>query len=208
MRQPITIRNETELRQQPTFGPQLDFTLVFVMRFFRAETIFKRSFLTSVNILERATVRRGTMRMYVYSLFLVATFLHFPCNVLATGLSISSRSSAVTKADLWERRVNTSIWLLQNKPCKFFTSSGNCSELKSRARSSMILYTASSGDEKLVAVSPDKIKLVPTSYKAVVVLDPYPLSSFGHPVLVFFIEPSTQSDCNSNRKSTFTRKLL
>lgn len=70
----------------------------------------------------------------------------------------------------------------------------------------MNIYTAES-TEKLLAVSPDKIKLVPTAYEAVLVIDPYPAASFGHPVLVFFIELSTSlADCASNRKSTFIRK--
>jgi hypothetical protein len=72
----------------------------------------------------------------------------------------------------------------------------------------MNVYTASAENDKLIAVSPDKIKLVPTSYEAVLVFDPYPEASFGHPVLVFFIElSSTLADCTSNKKSTFTRKF-
>ena len=75
----------------------------------------------------------------------------------------------------------------------------------------MNVYIASVKDrqrEKLIAVLPDKIKLVPTSYDAVIVFDPYPHASFGHPVIVFFIALSSgPSDCGSNRRSTYTGKF-
>ena len=140
------------------------------------------------------------------ALFLI-TILRASLYVLADTSALPSEASP-TNTLVWERRINASLWLLQNKACRFFTSNGNCSDLRSRPRNAMNLYTASTGSHKLIAVSPDKIKLVPTSYEAVLVLDPYPHSSFGHPVLVFFIEFSrTLADCANNKKSTFTGKF-
>ena len=138
------------------------------------------------------------------ALFLI-TLLRASWNVFADSSSLPSEASP-TNTLIWERRINASLWLLQNKPCKFFMSNGNCTRLRTRPRSTMNLYTASTDNGKLTAVSPDKIKLVPTSYEAVLALDPYPEAEFGHPVLVFFIEASS-TDCSNNRKSTFTRKF-
>ena len=141
------------------------------------------------------------------SAVLVITILRASVYVLANTSALPSEASP-SNTLVWERRINASLWLLQNKACKFFTSNGNCSHLRSRQRSKMNLYTASAENDKLIAVSPDKIKLVPTSYEAVLVLDPYPESSFGHPVLVFFIEVSISlADCDNNKKSTFTGKF-
>lgn len=138
-------------------------------------------------------------------LFLI-TFLQGQRYTFANSSAQPSEASP-SNTLVWERRINASLWLLQNKPCKYFMSNGNCSELRSRARNAMNLYTASAENVKLVAVSPDKIKLVPTSYEAVLVLDPYPEESFGHPVLVFFIEDSSTGSCSNNRKSTVSRKF-
>ena len=74
----------------------------------------------------------------------------------------------------------------------------------------MNVYVASAEKQRgrLTAVLPGKIKLVPTSYDAVLVIDPYPQASFGHPVLVFFIEMSSrQSNCGGNRRSTYTGRF-
>lgn len=204
-RQPIRAKNATELCRLSTFGPQLDFTLVLVRRFFRAESIFKRSNSANVFIL-RVQLQTGKMYSLTTTLFLI-TLLRAPRYMLADSSALPSKASP-TKTLVWERRINASLLLLQNKPCKFFISNGNCTELRSRPRSAMNLYTASAQNAKLIAVSPDKIKLVPTSYEAVLVIDPYPEASFGHPVLVFFTEiSSTLTDCNSNKKSTFARKF-
>lgn len=111
---------------------------------------------------------------------------------------------------VWERRINASLGLIQTKSCNFFIPNGNCTELRRRQRDAMNVYIASAEKKsrgKLRAILPDKIKLVPTSYDAVLVVDPYPEASFGHPVLVFFIElSSSQNDCASNRRSTYTGK--
>ena len=146
------------------------------------------------------------MCLLTTALFLI-TLLRAPRYTFANS---SAQPSEATPSNtlVWERRINASLSLLQNKPCKFFMSNGNCSELRSRAKNAMNLYTASAGNDKLVAVSPDKIKLVPTSYEAVLAIDPYPEASFGHPVLVFFIEHSrTEASCSGNRKSTFESKF-
>ena len=142
------------------------------------------------------------------ALFLI-TLLQTPrFDVFAHSSSVLPSEASPTGTVVWERRINASLWLLQNKACKFFMSNGNCTELRSRTRGAMNLYVASADNDKLVALSPDKIKLVPTSYEAVLVLDPYPEASLGHPILVFFIEYSrTQTDCTNNRKSTFTGKF-
>ena len=145
-------------------------------------------------------------------MYLLTTVLFLITFLQAQRYTFANSSAQPSEASprntlVWERRINASLWLLQNKPCKYFMSNGNCSELRFRSRNAMNLYTASAENAKLVAVSPDKIKLVPTSYEAVLVLDPYPEESFGHPVLVFFIEDSSTGGCSNNRKSTVSRKF-
>lgn len=134
----------------------------------------------------------------------VPRFAHGQPHVPATSTIPSSKTL------VWERRVNASLDLLQTKSCKFFIPNGNCTQLRSLPRSAMNVYVASAEKQRgrLTAVLPGKIKLVPTSYDAVLVIDPYPQASFGHPVLVFFIEMSSrQSNCGGNRRSTYTGRF-
>lgn len=123
---------------------------------------------------------------------------------------VPATSTIPSKTLVWERRINASLDLLQTKPCKFLIPNGNCTQLRSLPRSAMNVYIANAEKQRgrLVAVLPGKIKLVPTSYDAVLVIDPYPQASFGHPVLVFFIEISSRrSNCGGNRRSTYTGRF-
>ncbi len=112
-------------------------------------------------------------------------------------------SNAIHKTDLWQTRVNKAWEMLQDSPCKTLQYGENCTELKSRAKHQMNIYTAGKRRDgnKLVTVLVEKVKGKFTESDAVLVVDPYPDAHFGHTIVVFLVHfDTTKAACQGKGK--------
>ncbi len=109
-------------------------------------------------------------------------------------------SNSIPVTDPWKIRVSKAWEMLQTSPCKKLQYGENCTELKSRAKNQMNIYTAEkeTTNKKLVTVLVEKVKGKFIKSDAVLVVDPYPDAHFGHTIIIFLFHfDKTKAACNS-----------
>lgn len=109
--------------------------------------------------------------------------------------------------EAWQRRVSTTVALLQNNPCRALSRGSQCdpSTFANLDPRTVRLYTAQ-GQKKsklrVVLTEGRRRRLTKHShrndtYDAVFVLDPYPEANFGHIVFIFLVDfDVNQTMCN------------
>ena len=109
--------------------------------------------------------------------------------------------------EAWQKRVSTTIALLQNNPCRALSRGSQCdsSIFANLDTRKVRLYTAQGQKKsKLSVVLTERRRWRLTkhshrndTYDAVFVLDPYPEANFGHIVFVFLVDfDVNQTVCN------------
>ena len=125
------------------------------------------------------------------------------------GKAIPEHLSTVNKlivksTDPWDIRVSKAWSLLHSSPCKRLQYGDNCTELKSRKRNRMNIYTADKelNGKTLTTVLVEKVKGSFKNSDAVMVVDPYPDAHFGHTIIVFLID-FVENPRHCGRKGVF-----
>ena len=120
-------------------------------------------------------------------------------------------SFTVKAVDPWNKRVSKAWDLLLFSPCKRLQYGENCTELKSRRRDQMNIYTADKepNGETLTTILVEKVKGSFKSSDAVIVVDPYPDAHFGHTIIIFLIQfVDTPRDCSRKGSFFVTGKIM
>ena len=138
----------------------------------------------------------------------IALFAISQLALVFSGKSVSPKLSLVSRSvkdgDPWKTRVSKAWEMLHSSPCKKLQYGENCTELKSRRRNQMNVYTADKerGGKALKTVLVERVKGHFKDSDAVLVLDPYPDAHFGHTVIVFLVEFVANAQ-GCHRKGTF-----
>ena len=105
---------------------------------------------------------------------------------------------------LWKKRVNMAWGILQSAPCRKLQYGESCTELRSRSRREMTLYTAKpkTAGQKLSTILVERIKGTLRKHDIVLVVDPFPEAHYGHTIIVFLID-FTRNKAACKRKGTF-----
>lgn len=109
--------------------------------------------------------------------------------------------------EAWQKRVSTTVALLQNNPCRALSRGSQCdpSTFVNLDTQTVRLYTAQGQTKsklKVVLTEGKRRRLTKHShrndaYDAVFVLDPYPDANFGHIVFIFLVNfDVNQTVCN------------
>lgn len=143
---------------------------------------------------------------YVVAVFcLVTSQLMSKLHGKATPRHLTTVNNLIMKpADPWNIRVSKAWGLLVSSPCKRLQYGDNCTEMKSRRRNQMNVYTADKepNGKTLTTVLVEKVKGGFKNSDAVMVVDPYPDAHFGHTIIVFLIE-FVESPRRCSRKGVF-----
>lgn len=109
--------------------------------------------------------------------------------------------------EVWQKRVNTTVALLQSNPCRALSRGSQCdsSTFANLDTRTVRLYTAQGQTKSklnVVLTEGRRRRLTKHSnrndtYDAVFVLDPYPAANFGHIVFIFLVDfDVNQTVCN------------
>lgn len=137
---------------------------------------------------------------------------------LTVSVSLQSTVSAASRrtedsSNVWEKRIRTSLNLLQRRPCWGLSEQAECHDraiFSNPDTQKMRLYTAA-GPKKVRVVLPDRKQRRlahhssrNNSYDAVFVIDPFPEASFGHLVFLFLVSYDVnETTCNKTLNGAY-----
>lgn len=137
---------------------------------------------------------------------------------LIVSVSLQSTVSAASRrtedsSNVWEKRMRTSLNLLQRRPCWGLSEEAECHDraiFSNPDTQKMRLYTVA-GPKKVRVVLPDRKQRRlahhssrNNSYDAVFVIDPFPEASFGHLVFLFLVSYDVnETTCNKTLNGAY-----
>ncbi|XP_066497350.1 uncharacterized protein si:ch211-67e16.11 [Hoplias malabaricus] len=125
------------------------------------------------------------MRLRVRSVCVCVLVLALLCGARGDGGGSRARAPRI------ERWVKAALQFVKLSLCRRVSlPEGECSRLAHLRPPAVVVYATEASADKVLAILPDSHELFPeaSAHDAVLVLDPSPEQSFGHPVVLFYID--------------------